>query len=71
MILPRFVQIEQRYPDRSISDIPKRIRQELSQADFVSRVPAGSRLAIGVGSRGISNLAAIIQAMTSREPIKP
>ena len=63
MILPRFVQIEQRYPDRSISDIPKRIRQELSQADFVSRVPAGSRLAIGVGSRGISNIATIVKSV--------
>ena len=63
MILPRFVQIEQRYPDRSISDIPKRIRQELSQADFVkpgSRwQPSGDRR----GSRGISNIATIVKSV--------
>ena len=63
MILPRFVQVEQRFPDRTISDIPKRIRQELSQADFVNRVPAGGRLAIGVGSRGISNITTIVKSV--------
>src|SRR5689334_22253107 len=63
MELPRFVQIEQRFPNRAISDIPGRIRQELSQADFTSRLKPGSRLAIGVGSRGISNIATIVKSV--------
>jgi hypothetical protein len=63
MELPRFVQIEQRFPNRAISDISGRIRQELSQADFTARVKPGSRLAIGVGSRGISNIATIVKSV--------
>jgi hypothetical protein len=63
MDLPRFVQIEQRFPNRAIPDIPGHIRRELSQADFTQRLKPGSRLAIGVGSRGISNISAIVKAV--------
>ena len=37
--------------------------EELGNADFVSRVPTGARIAIGVGSRGISNLATIVKSV--------
>ncbi|HXE14839.1 MAG TPA: hypothetical protein VN633_22120 [Bryobacteraceae bacterium] len=63
MELPRFVQVEQRFPDRSIADIPAHIKQELSRADFVTKLRPGSRLAIGVGSRGISNINGIVKAV--------
>jgi Domain of unknown function (DUF362) len=63
MNLPRFVRVEQSFPDRTISDIPTHIRKELSQSDFVSRVPRGARIAIGVGSRGISNIATIVKSV--------
>ncbi len=63
MALSRFVQIEQRFPNRSIPDIPSHIKRELSQADFLSKLKPGSRLAIGVGSRGISNIATIVKAV--------
>ncbi len=63
MILPRFVLAEQHYPDRSISDIPAHIRSELSRSDFAARVRKGSRIAIGVGSRGIANIATITKSL--------
>ncbi len=63
MKLPRFVRIEQSFPDRTISDIPSHIRRELSQSDFVRRVPKGGRVAIGVGSRGIANISTIVKAV--------
>ncbi|MGA8026842.1 MAG: hypothetical protein WB992_06820 [Bryobacteraceae bacterium] len=63
MNLPRFVLARQSFPDRRISNIPEHIRAELSQADFASRVPKGARIALGVGSRGISNLATIVKAV--------
>jgi hypothetical protein len=63
MNLPRFVLAEQYFPNRAISNIPDHIRQELSQSDFASRVPKGARIAIGVGSRGISNLATIVKSV--------
>jgi hypothetical protein len=63
MNLPRFVLVEQHFPDRAISNIPRHIGKELSQADFASRIPKGGRVAIGVGSRGISNIATIVKSV--------
>jgi hypothetical protein len=63
MDFPRFVQVEQRFPARNIANIPSHISQELSESDFANRLPAGSRIAIGVGSRGISNIATIVKAV--------
>lgn len=63
MNLPKFVLAEQSFPDRSIPHIGEHIRSELSQSGFGSRVRKGARIAIGVGSRGISNLAAIVKAV--------
>ena len=63
MELPRFVLVEQSFPDRSIRDIPQHIRQELSQSGIANRVRPGARIAIGVGSRGISNIATIVRSV--------
>jgi hypothetical protein len=63
MQLPRFVLVEQDFPDRSIRDIPGHIRRELSQSGIDKRVRRGGRIAIGVGSRGISNIATIVKSV--------
>jgi hypothetical protein len=63
MKFPRFVFAEQSFPDRSISNIPGHIHKELSSADFAKHVPKGARIAIGVGSRGISNIATIVKSV--------
>jgi hypothetical protein len=63
MALPRFVLVQQAFPHRGIGDITSHVRRELSHAGFLSRVPKGARIAIGVGSRGIANVAAICKAV--------
>jgi hypothetical protein len=63
MKFPRFVAAEQSFPNRAISNIPDHIRKELSGSDLTSRVPKGARIAIGVGSRGISNIATIVKSV--------
>jgi hypothetical protein len=63
MNLPRFVAIEQFFPNRAIPNIPQHVRNELSQAGFASRIPKGGRVAIGVGSRGISNIGTIVKSV--------
>jgi hypothetical protein len=63
MNLPRFVAIEQFFPNRAIANIPQHVRNELSQAGFASRIPKGGRVAIGVGSRGISNIGTIVKSV--------
>jgi hypothetical protein len=64
MNLPRFVHAEQNFPNRAIPNLTDHIRQQLSQSDFVARVPKGAaRIAIGVGSRGISNIGTIVKSV--------
>src|SRR3954471_9666264 len=63
MNLPRFVLAEQYFPNRAIQNIPEHIRHELSASGIASRVPKGARIAIGVGSRGISNIATIVKSV--------
>ena len=55
--------VHQNFPDRAIRDIPSVVRKELSASPFASRLKPGSRVAIGVGSRGISNIATIVRAV--------
>jgi hypothetical protein len=54
--------VRQHFPDRSIRDVPGEVLRQLATRQFASRVPAKGRIAIGVGSRGISNIAAITRA---------
>jgi hypothetical protein len=54
--------VRQNFPDRSIRDIPAEVRKQLSAAPFASRLKPGARVAIGVGSRGITNIATIVHA---------
>ncbi len=63
MNLPRFVLAEQHFPNRAIQNIPDHIRRELADSGISSRVPKGARIAIGVGSRGISNIATIVKSV--------
>jgi hypothetical protein len=60
---PRIYLIKQDFPDRSIKDIPAEVRQQMEQAGFAAKVKPGARIAIGAGSRGISNLAVIVKAV--------
>lgn len=55
--------VKQNFPDRSIKDIPGEAAKQLNASPFASRVKPGGSVAIGVGSRGISNIAAITRAV--------
>jgi hypothetical protein len=63
MAFSRLLTVRQNFPDRSLSDIPATITRELTSAHFGANLPPGSRIAIGVGSRGIANLATIVRTV--------
>lgn len=63
MALPRLVEIRQEFPDRALADVYKAVREEMDAADWVAAVPAGSRIAVGVGSRGIANIDTIVRGV--------
>lgn len=64
-MFPRFLTVRQHFEDRRIVDIPGAVQQELSKAKFVSHLQRGSIVAVGVGSRGIANIAAIVHAVVT------
>ena len=62
MNLPSLVPICQKLPDRSLHDIPAHVRRTLADSGFGANCAPGSRIAVGVGSRGIANIATIVRA---------
>jgi hypothetical protein len=61
MQFPRLLIVRQKFPDRRIPDVAAEVRKQLSHSAFASRLKPGSRVAIGVGSRGIHHIASIVR----------
>jgi hypothetical protein len=63
MRFPRLLVTRQKFPDRRIPDVRAEVEKQLAASGFASRVAPGARIAIGVGSRGIHNIAAIVKSV--------
>ena len=63
MDFPRLLTVRQHFPDRGIKDVAGEVQRQLVASGFASRLTPGSRVAIGVGSRGIANIAAIVRSV--------
>ncbi len=63
MPFPSLYLVRQNFPDRSIKDIPAEVRKQLSGSGWYSSLKPGSTVAIGVGSRGITNIATIVRSV--------
>jgi hypothetical protein len=62
MPLPRLLVVRQKFPDRRIPDVAAEVRSQLGASSFAARLKPGARIAIGVGSRGIHNIASIVRS---------
>ena len=63
MIFPsRLVLVRQNFPDLRLGDVVAETRRQLEHSDFAARLRPGAQVAIGVGSRGIANIATIVQS---------
>jgi hypothetical protein len=60
MKFSRLLLVRQNFPDRGLKDIPGEVQRQLASAPFAARLKPGARVAIGVGSRGIANIAVIV-----------
>jgi len=60
--VPVLVPIRQNFPHRALNDVASAVRAELEQSSVASHVPPGARIAVGAGSRGVSNIAAVVRA---------
>ena len=67
--MPRMVKIRQKFPRPVCVDIASEVKKEVAQ--FLHKLPSGARVAIAVGSRGISNIkevaAAVVQEVKGCE----
>ncbi len=63
MKFARLLVVRQNFPDRRIPDIPAEVSKQLAASGFAARVKPGARIAVGVGSRGIHNIAAIVRGV--------
>jgi hypothetical protein len=62
MLPARLLLVRQNFPDRRLPDAAAAARSQLERSDFPARLRPGARVAIGVGSRGIADIAAIVRA---------
>ena len=63
MRIQRVVPVRQDFPDRSLPDVAAEVQGQMQAADWAARVRRGSRVAVGVGSRGIRNIDVIVKAV--------
>ena len=63
MPFSRLLTVRQKFPDRRLRDVPGSVQETLAAAGFAERAKPGAEVAIGVGSRGISNIATITRAV--------
>ena len=63
MDFPRLLLVRQNFPDRSLRDLRTAVSEELAHSPLVGRWRPGTTIGIGVGSRGIRNIAIIIRSV--------
>jgi hypothetical protein len=63
MLPNRLLRVRQGFPDRRLPDVRGEARHQLERSGFAEKVRPGGRVAIGVGSRGVANIAAIVQSV--------
>ena len=57
--IPKMVRVQQTFPATGVPDITATLQAELRRADIASRIKPGMRIAVGVGSRGMAEIALI------------
>lgn len=63
MELSPLLLVRQHFPDRALKDVSGEVRKQLEASQFPVRLKPGARVAIGVGSRGIHNIAVIVKGI--------
>jgi hypothetical protein len=57
--------VRQNFPDRRLADVGGEVRRQLAASPFAARLQPGARVGIGVGSRGINNIATIAREVVA------
>lgn len=62
MLTPKLYRIRQRFDSSCIDDVPAAVRRSFETFDLGERTRPGQTVAVGVGSRGLRDLAEIVKA---------
>nr|WP_026105183.1 lactate racemase domain-containing protein [Halalkalibacterium ligniniphilum] len=54
--IPKMFKVRQRFVAPEIKDVPAEVRTAIEQANVLSRIKSGDKVAIAVGSRGVADL---------------
>lgn len=65
MLPSRLLIVRQKFPDLRLLDVREETRRQIEQSGFAEHVKPAGRVAIGVGSRGIANIAAIVHSVAA------
>ena len=65
MTLPKMLTIRRHFTAPRETDPADAVRRELARLDLGARIPAGGRVAVPVGSRGIANLTTIVGSLVA------
>lgn len=60
---PKMLELRQSYPESPRLEIPSLLRKQFSEKGVLARITPGMKVAVGVGSRGITNLAIIVKTV--------
>jgi hypothetical protein len=63
MVPSRLLLVRQRFPDLRLADVRAEARDQLERRNLAAGLGPGASVAIGVGSRGIANIATIVQSV--------
>jgi hypothetical protein len=62
MTFPPIARVRQSTPQPQIADVPGAVRRQILESRLRERVPKGGRIAVGVGSRGITAIPRVARA---------
>lgn len=65
MIFPKIAEISQRLNNDRVDDVGAAVASEMQRIDFAGRVSPGARVAITAGSRGITDMVAVLRSVAS------
>ncbi len=63
IILPKMIKVRQTFPKQEVEDIEKRIQEEMGQDKIAARIRPGMSIAVGVGSRGVADIALVTRTV--------
>lgn len=63
MTIPKMIEATQNFPRSKKLEIAALVRERFAQSGVLAQVAPGMRIAVGVGSRGVANLPAIVKAV--------